>query len=88
MAVATRRGSEGQPGEASAAGIALRAARPITSADVMRAQDVADLTGIPKSTVYQYAREGRLPSRRRGRHLLFLRFEVEHWLHAADPHST
>jgi excisionase family DNA binding protein len=60
------------------------ASRGITRADVMRAQDVAELVGIPMSTVYQYAREHRLPCRRRGRHLLFLRWEVETWLSSPD----
>lgn len=50
----------------------------------MRAADVAALVGIPVSTVYQYAREGRLPCRHRGRHLRFLRWEIENWLCADD----
>lgn len=58
--------------------------RPITRADVMRAGDVAALVGLPLSTVYAYARTGRLPHRRRGKHLLFLRFEIEAWLVAPD----
>jgi excisionase family DNA binding protein len=50
----------------------------------MRAADVAKLVGIPISTIYQYAREGRIPCRHRGRHLLFLRWEIEDWLRAED----
>lgn len=57
---------------------------PLTRADVMRAGEVADLTGLPKSTVYQYAKDGRLPSRRKGKHRVFLRYEVEAWLMAPD----
>jgi excisionase family DNA binding protein len=58
----------------------MTAHRQITRADVMRAGDVADLTGLPVSTVYAYARTGQMPHRRRGKHLLFLRWEVESWL--------
>jgi excisionase family DNA binding protein len=50
----------------------------------MRAGEVAELVGIPRSTVYQWARERRLPCRRRGRHLIFLRWEIENWLCADD----
>jgi excisionase family DNA binding protein len=58
--------------------------RAVTRADVMRAADVAELTGLPVSTVYAFARDGRLPSRQRGKHRLFLRWEVEEWLCAPD----
>jgi excisionase family DNA binding protein len=34
---------------------------------------VADLLGIPRSTVYELARRGDLPARRVGRRWLFLR---------------
>jgi excisionase family DNA binding protein len=57
---------------------------PLTRADVLRAVDVADLLGLPLSTVHDWARQGRLPSRKRGRHRLFLRSEVEAWLLADD----
>jgi excisionase family DNA binding protein len=54
--------------------------QPMTRADVMRAIDVAELLGLPLSTIHEWARQGRLPSRKRGRHRLFLRSEVEAWL--------
>jgi excisionase family DNA binding protein len=54
--------------------------RPLTRADVMTSRQVADLLGVPKSTVEDWARRGTLPSRKRGRRRLFLRFEVEEWL--------
>lgn len=62
--------------------------RPLTKADIMRAADVAELLGMPSSTVYQYARECRIPHRRRGRHLIFLRWEIADWLIAADPQEA
>ena len=58
--------------------------RGITRADVMCAADVAVLLGVPKSTVEDWARRGILPSRKRGRRRLFLRWEVEDWLVADD----
>lgn len=58
--------------------------RSLTRADVMRAADVAELTGLPVSTIYAYARQGRLPCRLRGKHRIFLRWEVEGWLCRAD----
>jgi excisionase family DNA binding protein len=64
--------------------MAAVAHRPLTRADIMRASDVAELVGIPVSTVYAYARSGQLPHRRRGKHLLFLRWEVEGWLCTPD----
>lgn len=58
--------------------------RGITRADVMCAAEVAVLLGVPKSTVEDWARRGILPSRKRGRRRLFLRWEVEDWLVADD----
>lgn len=57
---------------------------PLTRGDVMRARDVAELLGIPRSTINEWARQGRIPSRKRGRHRLFVRREVEAWLLAQD----
>ena len=39
----------------------------------MSTREVADLLGIPRSTVYELARRGDLPARRVGRRWLFLR---------------
>jgi excisionase family DNA binding protein len=58
--------------------------RPLTRADVMDAGDVAALLGIARSTVDEWARRGDLPSRKRGRRRLFLRWEVEAWLMRPD----
>lgn len=54
--------------------------RSITRDDVMSALDVAVLLDIPKSTIEDWARRGLVPSRKRGRRRLFLRWEVEAWL--------
>jgi excisionase family DNA binding protein len=49
----------------------------VLSTPLLDADDVAKLLGIPAKTVRQYAREGRLPSRPIGRHVRFVRAEVE-----------
>jgi excisionase family DNA binding protein len=55
----------------------------LTRADVMRAEQVAELVGISRRTVYLWARQGKLPCRRRGHVVLFLRAEIVAWL--VDP---
>jgi excisionase family DNA binding protein len=55
----------------------------LTRADVMRAEQVAELVGISRRTVYLGARQGKLPCRRRGNVILFLRPEIAAWL--VDP---
>lgn len=58
--------------------------RPLTASEVMRAPDVALLLHVPVSTVHDWARSGRLPSRKRGKHRLFLRPEIDRWLWRED----
>jgi excisionase family DNA binding protein len=62
----------------------VRNARRLTGADVLTARDVAELLGIPKSTVEDWARRRMIPSHKRGRRRFFLRCEVEQWLRADD----
>jgi excisionase family DNA binding protein len=45
----------------------------LTRTDVLSTSEVADLLGIPRSTVHHLARRGDLPARRVGRRWLFLR---------------
>ena len=49
----------------------------ITREDVMTAAEVAQLLGLPKSTVYELARRGELPCARLGRTMRFLREDIE-----------
>jgi excisionase family DNA binding protein len=44
---------------------------------ILTAGDVASLLGIPKRSVYDYAARGLIPSVRLGRHVRFLRSDVE-----------
>lgn len=58
--------------------------RPLTATEVLRAKDVSEILHVPVSTVHEWARTGVLPSRKRGRHRLFIRVEIERWLVAED----
>jgi excisionase family DNA binding protein len=49
----------------------------VLGSPLLDADDVAALLGILVKTVRQFAREGRLPCRRIGRHVRFVRAEVE-----------
>ena len=50
--------------------------RPLTRTDVLSTTEVAELLGIPRSTVHHLARRGDLPARRVGRRWIFLRDRV------------
>lgn len=60
----------------------VEAPRRLTRADVMTAQEVADLLALPVSTVYHLARGGQLPASRLGRTWRFLRPRIEELLNA------
>lgn len=47
--------------------------QPLTAPQIIRAREVAALLHVPVSTVHDWARTGRLPSRKRGKHRLFVR---------------
>jgi excisionase family DNA binding protein len=56
--------------------MATPAAGPLRRTDVLSTGDVADLLGIPRSTVHELACRGELPARRVGRRWLFLRYRL------------
>lgn len=56
--------------------------RRLTRTDVMTAAEVAELLGMPVSTIYDLARRGELPSSRLGRTVRFLRPDIEARLRA------
>ena len=60
------------------------APRGLTRAEVMTASEVAELLGIPVSTVYYLARQGQLPHSRLGRTYRFLRPRLEALLEGTD----
>jgi excisionase family DNA binding protein len=51
--------------------------RPLSSADVLDAEQVAELLGLRRSTIEDYGRRGVLRSVTFGRHRRFLRADVE-----------
>jgi excisionase family DNA binding protein len=60
------------------------APRGLTRDEVMTAREVAELLGIPVSTVYYLARQGQLPHSRLGRTYRFLRPRLEAMLEGTD----
>ena len=50
--------------------------RSLTRSDVLSTTEVAELLGIPRSTVHHLARRGQLPAGRVGRRWLFLRERI------------
>jgi excisionase family DNA binding protein len=58
--------------------------RPLTRDDVLGVRDVAELLGLPRSTVHDLARRGLLPARRIGRRWLFVRDRIEAALKPVD----
>ena len=60
------------------------ASRGLTRAEVMTAGEVAELLGIPVSTVYYLARQGQLPHSRLGRTYRFLRPRLEAMLEGSE----
>lgn len=51
--------------------------RGLTRAELMTAGEVADLLGVPVSTVRQWGRDGTLPRVKLGRHVRYIRARVE-----------
>jgi excisionase family DNA binding protein len=59
------------------------------SEPLLTAADVSALLGVPRSSVYEYARRQRdpLPSLLIGRHRRFYRSEIERWLAGQRGHN-
>lgn len=64
----------------TAADSPYRYGRPLTRADVMTADETAELLGVARSTVMAWAKSGSIPSRRFGRARRFIRHELEAWM--------
>ncbi len=54
----------------------------------MTASQVAELLDVPVSTVLEWGRNGTLPRVKLGRHVRFLRTQVEQVILAASPERT
>ncbi|UUY05101.1 helix-turn-helix domain-containing protein [Svornostia abyssi] len=54
----------------------LGGSESLTRDNVLTTTEVAELLGIPRSTVHQLARRGDLPARRVGRRWIFLRDRI------------
>ena len=61
--------------------------RGLTRADLMTAMQVAELLGVPVSTVREWGRNGTLPRVKLGRHVRFVRATVEAAILAAQSNS-
>ena len=53
---------------------------PTDAAEVMTAEQVAELLGVDKKTIYDKANRGQIPCRRLGRRMLFGRRAILDWL--------
>jgi excisionase family DNA binding protein len=53
------------------------------STPLLTAEQVAELLGLHPRTVLEFARDGRMPCRRFGRRVRFVRTEIEQWLSVA-----
>jgi excisionase family DNA binding protein len=62
----------------------LNRPRGLTRADLMTAQELADLMAVPVSTVREWGRNGVLPRVKLGRHVRYIRSHVEAAILAAE----
>ncbi len=56
--------------------------------EVLNVDDVAELLGIGRNSVYDAANRGQIPHRRIGRRLIFSRAAVLEWLAGKAPANT
>jgi excisionase family DNA binding protein len=54
-------------------------------AEVLNADQVADLLGVGRNSVYEAANRGEIPHRRVGKRLIFSRTAVMEWLQGKAP---
>jgi excisionase family DNA binding protein len=57
----------------------------VTAPEVLTVEDVAELLGLGRNTVYDAANRGEIPHRRVGRRLIFSRSAVLEWLAGKTP---
>ena len=61
--------------------------RGLTRTELMTARELAEVLGVPVSTVLHWGRTGLLPRIKLGRHVRFIRAHVEAALLAAEQHA-
>ena len=54
--------------------------RPLAGHPLMRAEQVGELLGVPKSWVWEQSRKGRIPTVRLGRYRRYRREAIERWI--------
>lgn len=57
----------------------------MSTAEVLNVDEVAELLGVGRNTVYDAANRGEIPHRRLGRRLIFSREAVMNWLKGKEP---
>lgn len=73
--------------QTSQARAGARQSEGLRRSDLMTAREVAELLDVPLSTVHEWGRKAVLPRIKLGRHVRFVRSEVEAAILAArDPH--
>jgi excisionase family DNA binding protein len=60
----------------------------MSAAEVLNVDQVAELLGLGRNTVYEAASRGEIPHRRVGRRLIFSRSAVMEWLAGKKPANT
>jgi excisionase family DNA binding protein len=66
----------------------LAGPRGLTRAELMTAIEVAELLGVPVSTVREWGRNGTLPRVKLGRHVRFIRAHVQAAIFDAEKQSS
>ena len=57
----------------------------MSAAEVLNVDQVAELLGLGRNTVYDAANRGEIPHRRVGKRLIFSREAVMEWLKGREP---
>lgn len=58
--------------------------RMATEIEIITADDVANLLGVNRKTIYEAAERGEIPHRRLGRRLLFERSAIVAWIRGGE----
>lgn len=56
-----------------------------TQSDILTVDEAAELLKIPRSSVYKLAQQGKIPSKKVGRHWRFHRQAIVNWVLDTNP---